>query len=225
MIQEVLSARLTTDAARWLNTAMDRVGGAAEALRPLFPAVGRHCGRALLDTTDPDTTDPDTTDPDATDPGTALHGWTVDDAARALLLTRLPLTGRRLADEVADLYRYGDAAEKRGVLRGLALLDVGDAALPVVHDALRTNDTRLVAAALGPYGAARLAAPAYRQAVLKCVFMGVPLADIAGLPERRDAELARMLGDFARERVAAGRPVPADVWLVTDPEAIDPEEN
>lgn len=215
VIQEVLSARLTTDAARWLNTAMHRVGGAAEAIRPLFPAVGRHCGRALLDTTDPDAADPDT----------ALHGWTVDDAARALLLTRLPLTGRRLADEVADLYRYGDAAEKRGVLRGLALLDVGDAALPVVHDALRTNDTRLVAAALGPYGAAHLAAPAYRQAVLKCVFMGVPLADVAGLPERRDAELARMLGDFARERVAAGRPVPADVWLVTDPEAIDPEEN
>ena len=207
-LHEALSTRLTTDAARWLNTAMEQIADAAGAIRTLFPAAGRRCGRAVLD-------------------DEALAGWTVDDAARVLLLTRLPLTGRRLADEVADLYRYGDAAEKRGVLRGLALLDLGgelgDAGLPLVRDALRTNDTRLVAAALGPYGAARLDAAAYRQGVLKCVFMGVPLAEIAGLPERGDAELARMLGDFARERIAAGRPVPADVRLVTDPGSTDPE--
>jgi hypothetical protein len=203
-IRELLAGhgRLTSDAARWLDGAMERVAAAAEAIRSLFPAVGRRCGRAPLDTP---------------------AGWTVDDAVRVLLLTGLPLSGRELAEEVADLYWYGDAAEKRGVLRGLPLLDLGDAALPLLHDALRTNDTRLVAAALGPYGAARLDAAAYRQAVLKCVFMGVPLAEIAGLPERRDAELARMFADFARERIAAGRPVPDDVWLVTrHPE--DPEE-
>lgn len=198
-IRKVLSAHLTTDAARWLDTAMDHVAAAADTIRQLFPAAGRHCGRAPIN--------------DGAPPG-----WTIDDAARALLMTRLPFTGQALADQVTDLYWHGDAAEKRGVLRGLDLLDVGDAVLPVVHDALRTNDTRLVAAALGPYGATHLDASAYRHAVLKCVFTGVPLANIAGLPERRDAELARMFADFARERVAAGRPVPADVWLVTDPE-------
>ncbi|WP_329236660.1 EboA domain-containing protein [Actinoallomurus sp. NBC_01490] len=199
-LRETLDARLTESGAQWLDAAAERIAADAAAIRPLFPAVGRHCGRAPLD------------------PAADGHGWTVDDAARALLLTRLPLTGPALAQEVADLYRYGDAAEKRGVLRGLHLLDLGDEALPLVHDALRTNDTRLVAAALGPYGAAHLDAHAYRHGVLKCVFTGVPLAAVAGLRERRDAELARMFTAFARERVAAGRPVPADVWLVTDPE-------
>jgi hypothetical protein len=200
-LRTVLGVHLTESGARWLDAAAQRVATDACAIRPLFPAVGRHCGRTPLD-------------PSAGGP----HGWTVDDAARVLLLTRLPLTGPALAKEVDDLYRYGDAAEKRGVLRALHHLDLGDEALPLVHDALRTNDTRLIGAALGPYGAARLDAHAYRHGVLKCVFTGVPLAEVSGLRERRDAELARMFRAFARERVAAGRPVPADVWLVTDPE-------
>lgn len=200
-LRTMLSAQLTENGAQWLDAAAERIATDAGAIRTLFPAIGRHCGRAPLD-------------PAAGGP----PGWTVDDAARVYLLTRLPLTGSALAEEVDDLYRYGDAAEKRGVLRALHLLDVGDEALPLVHDALRTNDTRLIGAALGPYGAAHLDAHAYRHGLLKCVFTGIPLAEVAGLRERRDAELARMFSAFARERVAAGRPVPADVWLVTDPE-------
>jgi hypothetical protein len=54
--------------------------------------------------------------------------------------------------------------------------------------------------------------------VLKCLFTGVPLDAIAGLARRArgDAELARMLGDFAHERTAAGRPVPADLHRALD---------
>jgi hypothetical protein len=161
----------------------------------LFPAVGRECGRAVIERD-------------------GLRGWTVDDAARVLLLAGLPLVGEDLAREVCDLYWYGDAAEKRGVLRALACLDVGDAALPVVHDALRTNDTRLIAAALGPYAAAHLDDAAYRQAVLKCVFLSIPLAWVADLDKRKDAELVRMMRAFAEERQAAGRSVPPDVLLI-----------
>jgi hypothetical protein len=158
--------------------------------------VGRRCGRGPLG---------------AAWPGPA--GWSVDDAARVLLLLELPCTGDALAARLTDLYRYGDAGERRGVLHALAALDaeLGDLALPLVHDALRTNDTRLVTAALGPYGGARLSDHAWRQAVLKCVFVGVPLAVVDGLGRRADAELARMMADYARERTAAGRDVPPDV--------------
>ena len=83
------------------------------------------------------------------------------------------------------------------MLKALPLLPIGDAAVPLLHDALRTNDTRLVAAALGPY-AAHLDDAAWRQGVLKCVFMGMPLAAVDGLDERADAELAAMLAAFAR---------------------------
>ena len=81
----------------------------------------------------------------------------------------------------------------------------------LLHDALRTNDPRLVAAALGTY-AARLDPAAWRQAVLKCLFVGVPLRLVAGLdrPDRSDDELRRMVAEYAAERRAAGREVPAD---------------
>ena len=57
---------------------------------------------------------------------------------------------------------------------------------------------------------------AYDQAVLKCVFVGVPITGIDGVPERVTPDGARMLGAFVHERVAAGRDVPAEVWIVID---------
>ncbi|MCM0679081.1 EboA domain-containing protein, partial [Micromonospora phytophila] len=134
------------------------------------------------------------------------------DRARVLLLTALTTDHAAHADA---LYRHGDAAEKRAVLKALPLLPVGAAAVPLLHDALRTNDTRLVAAALGPY-ARHLDPAAWRQAVLKCVFTGVPLAVVHDLDARADAELAAMLAGLAAERQAAGRSMPADATDLLD---------
>ncbi|NYI07403.1 EboA domain-containing protein [Allostreptomyces psammosilenae] len=149
-------------------------------------------------------------------------GWSLADAARVLLLAAPVLVGKPYVDLLVDAYRGGDADERRAVLHTLDFtgprLSDPDAVAAVVQvlllDALRTNDTRLVAAALGPWGAAVLPAPAWRQAVLKCLFTGIPLAAVGGLPERVDAELLRMVGDFAAERTAAGRPVPDDALAV-----------
>lgn len=117
---------------------------------------------------------------------------------------------------LARLYEHGTAAERRAVLLALPHLDPPPdtaRALALTEDALRANDTRLTAAALGPYAAAHLDAHQWRHAVLKCLFTGVPLSAVAGLGHRAsgDGELARMLDDYARERTAAGREVPADL--------------
>jgi hypothetical protein len=95
-------------------------------------------------------------------------------------------------------------------------LDVGDRVADVVDDAIRTNDTRIVAAALGPWATEHLDDAAYDQAVLKCVFIGVPISPLDGLPGRVTPETARMLAAFVHERVAAGRDIPAEVWDVID---------
>lgn len=144
-------------------------------------------------------------------------GEHVEDRVRVALLRAL---GEALADdpdrlaaEVADLYRYGDADERRAVLLGLPEVggpSIRDRMLDLVRDGLRTNDPRLVAAALGPYAAAELDPPAWRQGVLKCLFVGVPLRHVAGLERRADPELLRMVADYADERRAAGRVVPDD---------------
>lgn len=175
----------------WLAGAVHRVSVSPAAIGALFPAVSRRCGRGPL--------------PGG---GPGLAGWTVDDAGRALLLTALPMRGPALAAAAGELYRYGDAAEKRGVLRALPRLDIGVGGVELLHDAIRTNDPRLVAAALGPY-ARYLADPMWRQAVLKCVFMDIPLSLVSGLAGRADGELGRMLADLADERHAAGRTIPA----------------
>ncbi|MFV0132696.1 EboA domain-containing protein [Streptomyces sp. HMX87] len=134
------------------------------------------------------------------------------DAARVLILH----AARAGTEALTRVYFQGTADERRAVLHALPHLVSGPDALPLVEDALRTNDTRLVAAALGPYGAAHLDDHQWRHAVLKCLFTGVSVDHVADLDRRAraDAELARMLTDYAAERTAAHRPVPEDLHRV-----------
>lgn len=118
------------------------------------------------------------------------------------------------AATVTRLYRQGTAGERHAVLHALDRLPLDPAdVVPLLEDALRTHDTRLVAAAAGSGAAARLDAHSWRHAVLKCLFTGVPLTSVASFEQRArgDAELARMLTDYAHERTAAGRSIPADL--------------
>jgi L-ribulose-5-phosphate 3-epimerase len=183
----------------WLVDAERRVRRTPSAIGALFPAVGRKVGRASLR-------------PEA-DPQGLVHG-TVDDLARTRLLAVLAdvLDPALLSDEVAQLYRYGDDAERRGVLRGLATLPAQavPTGLELVKDALRANDIRLVAAAMGDFAARHLDDHSWRHGVLKCLFVGVPLAAVSDVDKRADDELLRMVADYAEERKAAGREVPAD---------------
>lgn len=134
------------------------------------------------------------------------------DAVRVLLLHAAGADPATLT----RVYEQGTAAERRAVLHALPHLVQGPEALPLVEDALRANDTRLVAAAVGPYAARHLAPHDWRHAILKCLFTGVPVDAVAELDRRAtaDAELGRMLGDYAGERTAAGRTVPSDLHRV-----------
>lgn len=195
---DLLGARVGPGPLRWLEDTFGAVSRDRSALAVAFPAVGRHLGRQPLRPGGP-----------AGPPRTGEEPWTVDDAGRALLLLA---AGDDAWREVPDLYRFGDAAERRAVLRCLPLLPPDDRGVALVEDAVRTDDPRLLAAALGPYALARLGDDALGQAVLKCAFVGVPLAAIEGVHDRATPALARMLAAYVRERVAAGRDVPPDVW-------------
>ncbi|MFJ4718607.1 EboA domain-containing protein [Streptomyces luteogriseus] len=145
------------------------------------------------------------------------------DAARVLVLA----AARAGTDALTRVYFQGTADERRAVLHALPHLVSGPGGLPLVEDALRTNDTRLLSAAVGPYAARHLSAHAWRHAVLKCLFTGVPVDHVADLSRRAagDGELARMLGDYAAERTAAGRTVPEDLHRVlelTESESVTP---
>lgn len=201
----------------WLNGALDGVAREPSSVSRVFPQAGRKVGRGAAR-------------PDV-DPSGVVHG-TVDDDARAALVVALAdaTDDDELARTLDELYRRGDTAERRGVLRGLDALTRraasdapvarGEAVLPapiaavgteLAADALRANDAGLVAAAVGPFGARHLDQHTWRHAVVKLVFLRISLDAVVGLAERRDAELARMARDLAAERRAAGRDVPADL--------------
>ncbi|MBL3803480.1 EboA domain-containing protein [Streptomyces diastaticus] len=183
-IRRALAGRLDADARAWLDTALaEAAEGAGAGPLPAWERRFAEAGRRAG----------------------AAHA----DTARVLLLHAAGAD----AGTLTRLYREGSGAERRAVLDALTLVVPGPEAVPLVEDALRANDTGIVAAAVGPYAARHLDAHPWRHAVLKCLFTGVPLTAVAGLAERAagDGELDRMLADFAEERAAAGRAVPADL--------------
>jgi hypothetical protein len=198
-VRAALAVRLTEQGRSWLESATAGVAADPRALPRLFAAAGRGCGKGPLEAADP-----------------RLNGWSVDDAARFALIGALGLPAGPLAAELGSLYAHGDSSERRAILRALEFTEAGDRCLPLVGDALRCNEAQLVGVAMGPYAARHLGQPAWRQGVLKCAFLGLPLAMVAGLDRRADGELARMLVSFAHERIAAGRDVPADIWPVVE---------
>ncbi|GAA2485051.1 EboA domain-containing protein [Winogradskya humida] len=194
----------------WFAEAEARVRADPDAIGQLFARAGRMLGRRPL--------------PDH-------PSWTAGQAGRVLLLLALtgePLEGRApegaastvtVRGRVAELYWRGDPAERLAVLHALEHLGLGEAGVPLIEDALRTNDKRLVAAALGPC-AALLDDAVWRQGVVKCVFMEVPLSVVDRLGERADQPLAEMLGGLARERAAAGRRMPGDALALLNRQSL-----
>lgn len=181
--------------ARWEGMNAD-VAQDPTRLGRTFPAAARRTGRGPLPGADGVLLED------------AVRVWLVHEAARSLDATAL------LA-ELREVYRYGDNDEKRAVLHALAGAPEEVDGSDLLLDALRTNDTRLVAAAMGPHSD-RLDDDSWRQGVLKCLFTGVPVAAVTGLSARADRELAEMVQRYRREREAAGRDVPPDVQVVLD---------
>lgn len=152
-------------------------------------------------------------------PDVNFETWSHTDLLRlALLLSRAAALGEAAATEAAlAVYDAGDAAEQRSWLRGVFLLPSPEQYIPQVIDACRTNILPVFEAVAthNPFPAAFLPERNFNQMVLKALFNSVPLAHIVGLGRRRNAELARMAGDYADERRAAGRTVPADIGLAS----------
>lgn len=214
ILAALVRQRTRPEGLAWFDATVTAIAdGDARALALALPAASRHIGRGGLDA-------PGATVTTAAGDVIPLAAWRVDDAARVCLLLadarREPAgaLGRALA-----LYLHGDARERCGVLRALALLPGADhdaAALPAILDGMRAPQGELVEAALcdNPYAARHLPQHEWRTGALKVVFVGMSLGRVVRLEERADAELARSLVDLATEREAATRVVPFEMWPV-----------
>lgn len=146
----------------------------------------------------------------------ALTSWTSVDAARFIQLRNISASApSEFAAIALACFENGDAGEQASWCRAVSLLPQPERYLPQVIDACRTNILPLFEsiACENPYPAAFFPERNFNQLVLKAMFNGVALARIVGLQARKNPELARMAADYAAERTAAARPVPADIAL------------
>lgn len=220
VVEHVLSAALRATASPEARTWLDH----AQALPvdvsrgPLLDAYARaalYVGRSALRFSDDDLRDLR-----AAAPGVGFERWTLDDAARALILIgRLHQgrPGRPFADDAVACFEEGDAREQQSWLRALMLWPETEHFLPHAIDACRSNILPVFEAIAceNGYPAAHFPERNFNQMVLKALFNSIALSRVVGLASRLNPELSRMAGDYAAERAAAGRTVPADIALAT----------
>jgi hypothetical protein len=144
--------------------------------------------------------------------------YTLVDLARTVLLLRA-LSLLDCEGGVAlfkEAFQKGDSGEQVSTLRALCFLPDPLDFLDAVIDATRTNVLQVFEAVANdnPYPAEHFPELNFNQLVMKALFMEVPLSRVVGLKSRVTPELSRMASDYASERSAAGRKVPADVALI-----------
>ncbi|MCY2960913.1 MAG: EboA domain-containing protein [Planctomycetota bacterium] len=211
----LLSKRLPEAAALWLATSEGVVArlpaGPGTAFATLYSQASRRIPRGDLA-------------PTADERGRAhevLEGWnperwTLHDAARALLvLARTDLARPEGVAALEDCFAYADVGESCSLHRVLCLLPSVERFVWRAGEGCRSS-MRVVyeaAACDTPLPVRHFDDLAWRQLVIKAVFVGAPLWRVYGLDTRLDAELARMALDLVEERRAAGRRVQPELWL------------
>lgn len=157
-------------------------------------------------------------------PGWDPHTWSVDTAARILVLCSTTRSITPFADRFTELCRYADVAELIALYNGLPLYPEPEQIEAQAADGLRTN-MRAVFEAIAhrnPFPREYFDQNRWNHMVLKALFVDSPLWPIQGLDERANPELARILCDYAHERWAANRAVSPELWRCIGPYAKGP---
>ncbi|MDX1488093.1 MAG: EboA domain-containing protein [Acidiferrobacterales bacterium] len=149
--------------------------------------------------------------------------WSVDQAARLLLLLCTDGPETDFARRLEQLCNTADVGELVTFYRGLPLYPGQSQYVRRAAEGVRSNMKAVFEAVAhhNPYPAEQFDEGAWNQMVLKALFIGSPLQPIAGLDERANPALMRMLCDYAHERWAAGRNVSPELWRCVGPYADD----
>jgi hypothetical protein len=198
------------DAERFFErAARDLAGPPGLAFRALFASVPRRLGQAARVTLD--------VPPDL---AAARPHLTLADYLRLwLLLEALPqVAPAEQADWLVQLFEAGELGEQVSILRVLSLLPEPARFLETGLQACRHNSRDVFEAIVCENGFLIDHFPPlnFNQAIMKAIFMDVPLARIERLAERITPELRRMAAGYASERRAAGRAVPQDAQFLAD---------
>lgn len=194
------------DAERFFERAdRELAGPPALGFRALFASLPRRLGKAAGSTLDSQSPG---------EPPLSRPNCTLTDYLRLWLLLRaLPeVAPAERAAWLLQLYEAGEMGEQVSILRVLALLPEPARFLETGVQACRTNARDVFEAIVceNPFLAEHFPALNFNQAIMKAIFMDVPLRRVERLAERITPELSRMAQGYVSERRAAGRVVPPD---------------
>jgi len=219
-----LSRRLAPDALAWVDEQTARITATPAGL-PLARALGlapRRVGRGPLQLDEGEMAETQ-----AVRPGLDPSDWTLDQVARILFALASTAAGEeQFAARLDTLLRSGEIGEQIALYRGLPLYPAPQRLLPLAGEGIRSAMQPVYEAVAhrSPYPAENFSEPMWNQMVVKALFIGSTLAPIQGLDDRRNADLARMLVDYAHERWAASRDVKPELWRCVGPFATSEDD-
>jgi hypothetical protein len=206
-----IARRSGDDARKWLESRLEDIRK-GETDKPLFAALGR--APEILGKADLHLEAADFALAERCRPGWEPRAWSVDQAARLLLVLEAMAARDRPTDILERLFATADLRESVTLYRGLPLYPQPKHLADRAALGARSNVRTIFEAVAhnNPYPAEIFSEAAWNQMVVKALFIGSTLAPIQQLECRQNAELALMLRGYAHERWAAGRTVSPEVW-------------
>ena len=216
LLKEWVMRQVSGPAADWLDDRLMKLGDAPSE-RDLYIALGmvpRRLGKDDLALAAADLHRANTVRP-----GWDPRGWSVDEAARVLILLEAGGGGKDFADLFSRLCQSAEVGEAIALYRGLPLYPDPELLEAQAGEGLRSNMRAVFEAVAhrNPFPRQRFDENRWNQMVLKALFVDSALHPIQGLDERANPELARILCDYAHERWSAGRPVSPELWRCVGP--------
>jgi hypothetical protein len=218
LLTEWLRRQLSAKAMAWLDDQLAKIGsdGSDRELHIALGMAPRRLGREDLALTADDLKAAK-----AARRGWDPRGWSVDDAARILLLCRADGDDEQFAARFTDLCRSADVAEAVALYRGLPLYPAPERLEAQAAEGVRSNMRAMFEAVAhhSPYPREQFDENRWNQMVVKALFIGSTLHPMQGLDARANPALARILCDYAHERWAAGRQITPELWRCVGPYA------
>lgn len=219
LLKSWLNRQLSPDAWNWLDQQLNILSKdpSSRTFDILFGMIPRKLGKDDLKLSDADLSAAQ-----AARSGWNPARWSVDVAARVLalaLVSRQTGSNQSFPERFKELHRTADLGELLALYHGLPVYEGAQGLVELAALGLRTNIRAEFEAIAhhNPFPAEQFEQNPWNNMVLKALFIGAMLEPIQGLDERANADLARILRDYAHERWAADRAVSPELWRCIGP--------
>ena len=220
LVRSWIASRVDAASLNWIDDRARAIAsGDKKALFIAFGLVPRKVGKADLTLSELDRNAAD-----SVRPGWTPSGWSLDQLVRTYFVLTFPAHGTAASIKTLDqMFSTGEVGELVALYQALPLLPDPSAHVLRAAEGIRNNIKAVFCAVAhnNPFPSEQFSDDQWNQLVLKCLFIGVSLRPVVGIDERANARLMSMLVDFAHERRAAHRPIPAELWRCVGPCADD----